>query len=132
VITAVALNPVTSVVDNHVQPASGPTPPAVQTDLPTSQAVNSAANIPATGNDTRKPEKSPPGASRVVIIDPQTQTVVYRSLDAYTGRVIEQVPSQALLRQRAYDDAQTVQALIQGKTVSPAALAAAPEVDTTT
>jgi hypothetical protein len=132
VITAVALNPVTGVVDHHVQPASGTTTPAVQTDLPTSQAVNSAANIPAPRNDARKPEKSAPGASRVVIIDPQTEAVVYRSLDAYTGRVIEQVPSQALLRQRAYQDAQAVQALIQGKIVSPAALAAVPDVDTTT
>jgi hypothetical protein len=131
VITAVALNPVLGVVDHHAQPASGPAPP-VPTDLPTAQAVNSAANIPAPRNDTRKPEKSPPGASRVVIIDPQTEAVVYRSLDAYTGRVVEQVPSQALLRQRAYQDAQAVQALIQGKIVSPAALAAVPDVDTTT
>jgi hypothetical protein len=67
-----------------------------------------------------------------VIVDPQTSALVFRSLDADTGSVISQVPTQALLRQRAYVHAQTVQALIKGKDLSAAVLAAEQNVDTTT
>jgi flagellar protein FlaG len=124
-----ALNSVTGVVDNRAQPALAATAPAVPTELPAAQAISQAANIPATRNDVRKTEN--PGPSRAVIIDPQTNSVVYQSLDARTGNVIEQVPTQALLRRRAYVDAQAVQALIKGKDLSAAALAAAQDVDTT-
>ena len=115
----------TSVVGFHAQPALG-TAPAVATDLPASQAVSSAANIPAVRNDQRKPEK----ASRVVIIDPRTDAIVFRSIDAYTGSVIDQVPAQAVLRRRAYENTQAVQALIKGKNPTAAALATAQSVDT--
>jgi hypothetical protein len=67
-----------------------------------------------------------------VIIDPQTNTIVFRSLDAYTGGVIEQVPAPALLRQLAYEEAQGAQALIEGKNPAAAMLAAMQKVDTTT
>jgi hypothetical protein len=129
VITAVASNPVTSVVDFRAQPAFAPAA-AVPTDLPAPQAVNAAASLPPTRNDTRKADKGTPGPSRVVIVDPQTNAVVFRSLDAYTGAVIDQVPARAALRQRAYVDAQTVQALIKGKSVFTA-LTATQDVDTT-
>jgi hypothetical protein len=127
----VASNPATSVVDFRAQPAVAATAAPVPTDLPAPQAVNPAPNIPPTRNDARKADKGTPGPSRVVIVDPQTNAVVFRSLDAYTGAVIEQVPAQALLRQRAYVDAQTVEALIKGKSVTSAELAAAQEVNTT-
>ena len=131
-IAGVASNPVTSVVDFRAQPTVAATAAPVPTDLPAPQAVNPAPNIPPTRNDVRKADKGTPGPSHVVIIDPQTNTVVFRSLDAYTGAVIDQVPAQALLRQRAYIDAQTVKALITGKSViTSATLAAAQDVDTT-
>jgi len=131
VIAGAALNPVTSVVDYRAQPALAATASAVPTDLPAPQAINPAPNIPAARNDARKAEKTTPGTSRVVIIDPQTNAVVFRSLDPTTGAILDQVPAQALLRQRAYIDAQTVQALINGKNVTTAELAAAQDVDTT-
>jgi hypothetical protein len=123
-------NPVTSVVDYHKQPAVATAAPAVTTELPVAQAISPATNIPAARNDSRKPEKGTP--SRIVLIDPQTNAVVFRSLDAYTGSVIEQVPAQAALRQRAYVDAQAVQALIKGKDITTAVIAAEQNVDTTT
>jgi hypothetical protein len=131
VIVGAAINPVTSVVDFRAQPGVASTTPPVPTDLPADQAVNSAANIPPARNDARKTDKTPPGNSRSVIIDTQTNSVVFRSLDAHTGAVIDQVPARALLRQRAYVDAQAVQALIQGKDLTTAALAAAQEIDAT-
>jgi hypothetical protein len=133
VIAGVAANPVTSVVDFRAQPAVAATATPVPTDLPAPQAVNPAPNIPPTRNDARKADKGTSGTSRpsrVVIVDPQTNAVVFRSLDAYTGAVIDQVPAQALLRQRAYIDAQTVNALINGKSIS-AVFAAAQDINTT-
>jgi hypothetical protein len=132
-IAPVSLGPVTSVVDFHAQPALGATAQPVPTDLPPAQAISSAANIPTTRNDPRKADKViPPGPSKVVIIDPPTSTIVFRSLDVDTGGVIEQVPAQALLRRRAYEDAQVVQALIKGENPTAAVLAAVQNLDTTT
>jgi hypothetical protein len=121
----VALNPVTSVGGYRAQP-SITAAPAVPTDLPAPQATSPAVNVPAAPNDS---QQTP--ISRAVIIDPQTNTVVYQSLDAYTGDVIEQVPAPALLRQLAYAGAQATQALIQGKDPNAAMLAAMQKIDTT-
>ncbi len=120
-------NPVSSVVDFRAQPPAAASAPAVPTELPTSQALNAAANIPELRNDQRKPEKASTSARE--IIDPQTSALVFQSLDQQ-GHVVEQVPTQALLRRRAYEDAQTAQALIQGKDVASVELGA--DVDTTT
>ncbi|HEY6255990.1 MAG TPA: hypothetical protein VIY51_09390, partial [Xanthobacteraceae bacterium] len=107
----VALNPVTSVVDYRGQAPVVAAAPAVPTELPTSQAINAAANIPAVRNDSRRSDRATASTARV-IIDPQTSAIVFQSLDAHTGGVIKQVPTQALLRRRAYEEAQTVQALV--------------------
>ena len=133
-IAGLAVSPVSSAVDSRAQTAVGVPAPATPTELPAVQAITPAPNIPPTRNDTRKAERTAapsPGTSRDTIIDPRTDAVVFRSLDAHTGAVIDQIPSRALLRQRAYVDAQTVQALISGKDVNTAALAAAPDIDTT-
>ena len=130
-ITGVASIPVTSVVDFRAQPAFAAAAAPVQTVLPAPQAVNAAPNLPATRNDARKADRGAPGLSRVVIIDPQTNEVVFRSLEASTGAVIDQVPAQAVLRQRAYVVAQTVEALIKGKSITTAELTAAQDINTT-
>jgi hypothetical protein len=117
VIAGAVPNPVTSVADYRAAGAS-----AVPTDLPASLAIGPVPSIPAVRNDPRKTKKGAPNTSRVVIIDPQTNAVVFRPVDAYAGAVIDQVPAQALLRQRAYVDAQAV---------ARAEPAAAQDVDTT-
>ena len=119
----VALSPVTSVV--------GYREPATIAVAPVAESTSQAAKIPAAHGDPQKTDAATAGTSRV-IIDPQTNAVVYQSLDAFTGAIVEQFPSQSLLRQRVYADAQAVQALIKGKSFSEAAVAAAQEVDTTT
>jgi hypothetical protein len=110
----VAYNSGTSVVGYREQPGIGAAP-VVPTDLPAPQATSPAVNIPALPNDSPQTQDAPRGISRAVIIDPQTNTLVFQSLDAYTGDVIEQVPAPASLRQLAYEDAQAIQALIQEK-----------------
>jgi hypothetical protein len=131
VIAGVNPNPVTGVVDHRAQAASTATASAVPTDLPAPQAVSPAANVPASRNDQRNTEKSAHHASHVVIVDQQTNLLVFRSLDASTGAVIAQDPSRALLRRRAYVNAQAVQAVIKGKDLTTAELAAARDVDST-
>jgi len=85
-----------------------------------------AATVSATRADSRKVAQGTPGSSRI-IFDPQTSAVVYQSLNPSSGIVIDQVPSQTLLRQRAY----VLQALINGKDFSAAVVAAAQGLDTT-
>ncbi|HLH96948.1 MAG TPA: hypothetical protein VKW08_17695 [Xanthobacteraceae bacterium] len=128
----VALGSVTNVADFRPLPAVAAAPPSVPTDIPAPQAVAPSASIPAPRNDARKPDKPGAGTSNVVVIDPQTSTVVFRSVDPNSGLVIDQIPAQALLRQRAYVDAQAVQALVKGKDFSTAVLVAEQQVDTTT
>jgi len=85
-----------------------------------------AATVTAARADSRKVDQGTPGSSRI-IFDPQTSAVVYQSLNPSSGIVIDQVPSQTLLRQRAY----VLQALINGKDFSAALVAAAQGIDTT-
>jgi hypothetical protein len=129
-IAGVAPNPVTS-ADYRAAPALAVGPSPVPTDLPASQAISPAPNIPAARNDERKTAKGAADTSRAVIIDPPTDTIVFRSLNVSTGAVIDQVPAQALLRQRAYINAQAAQALIRGKDITTAEIAAARDIDTT-
>jgi hypothetical protein len=124
-----ALNPVTSAVGYRKHPAIAT--PATPSDLAAPRPIR-PANTPAASNESQPAGIGTRGASRVVIIDPQTNTIVFRSLDAYTGGVIEQVPAPALLRQLAYEEAQGAQALIEGKNPAAAMLAAMQKVDTTT
>ena len=126
----VALSPVTSVV-GYRQPATIAVAPVAATDIPVAESTSQAAKTPAAHSDPQKTDATTAGTSRV-IIDPRTNAVVYQSLDASTGAIVDQVPSQSLLRQRVYADAQAVQALIKGKSFSEAVVAAALEVDTTT
>jgi flagellar protein FlaG len=125
----VALSPVTSVV-GYREPTTIAVAPVAVTDIPVPESTSQAAKIPA-AHDPQKTDAATARTSRV-IIDPQTNAVVYQSLDASTGAIVDQVPSQSLLRQRVYADAQAVQALIKGKSFSEAVVAAAQEVDTTT
>jgi hypothetical protein len=126
----VAFNPGTNVVGYREQPVIG-TAPVVPTDPPALHAASEAANIPAAPNDSQHLQDAPRGISRAVIIDPQTNTLVFQSLNASTGDIIDQVPAPALLRQLAYAGAQATQALIQGKDPNAAMIAAMQRIDIT-
>jgi hypothetical protein len=119
-----ALNPVARVVE-HPERAAVAAAAAAPTDLAVT-ATSPAASASAARSDSRKTGQVTPGTSRT-ILDPQTNAVVFQSLNASTGIVIDQEPSQTLLQQRAY----VLQALINGKDYSAALVAAAQGVDTT-
>ena len=125
-----ALNPGASAVGYREQPGIGAAR-VVRTDLPAHNATSPAVNIPAAPNDPQQTQDAPRGISRAVIIDTQTNTLVFQTLDSSTGDIIEQVPTPALLRQLAYDGAQATQALIQGKDPNAAMLAAMKKIDIT-
>jgi hypothetical protein len=129
----VAHFPDTSAVGNREQPGIGATTPVVSIDPPALQTTSPAGvNFPASPNGSQQTQDAPRGISRAVFTDPQTNTLVFQSLDPSTGDVIEQVPAPALLRQLAYEGAQATQALIQGKDPNAAMLAAMQKIDITT
>jgi flagellar protein FlaG len=119
-----ALNPVARVVDFPARAAVAAAA-AAPTDRPAT-TTSPAASVSAVRSSSPKTDQGASGSSRI-ILDPQTSAVVYQSLNASTGVVIDQVPSQTLLRQRAY----VLQALINGKDFSAALAAAAQGLDTT-
>src|SRR5262245_45324381 len=82
------------------RPAAAPAPAqqTVPTDLPSDKTVTAAASA-ALRTDPKPVERS---VTHDVSFDPQTREVVYKVLDARSRQVVRQVPSEALLRMRAY------------------------------
>ncbi len=94
---------------------------AVRTDLAPSKSVMALpagsavrSDMPNAGNQA--------DTTREVIIDPAAREVIYRVIDVSSGRVVRQIPDEALLRLRAY-----TRALAQGET--PARLLAQADID---
>lgn len=92
-----------------VRAAPAATAEAVRTQLTASQSVTAAAASEAPRNDPQKPTGDPE-LTREVLIDPAAREVIYRVVDVGTGRIVRQVPEEALLRLRAY-----TRALARGK-----------------
>jgi hypothetical protein len=94
-----SFKPAVSVVSTEpVRPAAS-APVTTPTDLPTANTVTEVAKTPSTRNDpaqTDRPIKSE------LVLDPQSNQVIYRVLEADSRRVIWQVPEKAVLRLRAY------------------------------
>lgn len=106
-----ALKPVVSVVNSHVQPAIAIVPP-VATELVAAKAVVPVENTAPARNEPRQAPVD--STTHDAIIDPQTREVVFRLLDARTRQVIHQVPDQAFLRAQAYARAEAARALANG------------------
>ena len=83
------------------RPAAAPAPAqqTVPTDLPAAKTVTAAQNATPLRNDLKRAEES---LTRDVVLDPQTREVVYKVIDTRFRQVVRQVPSEALLRMRAY------------------------------
>jgi hypothetical protein len=109
-----ALKPVVSVVNTHAQPAIAIVPPG-PTELVAAKAVAPVENTAPARNEPRPTQANTDTTTRFAFIDPQTNEVVYRILDARTRQVLHQVPDQAMLRMQAYARAQTARELAQGK-----------------
>ena len=96
--------------DFSIRPVGAPVapsfPPAVgnaalggvPTQLPASQTVTASDASTASRNDSL----SPSDLSHEAFFDTAAASVVFQSVDALTGQVVQQFPDDAMLRRRAY------------------------------
>jgi hypothetical protein len=120
----IALKPLISVAGTHAESAVAVTP-AAPSALRPEKTVPPVVNTAPARNEPRRPEKPPEKITRDAIIDPETNAIVYRVLDAQTRQVLHQVPEQAALRMQAYTRARAACALADGKNPFTAAQNAA-------
>jgi hypothetical protein len=86
-----------------VQPISEAAHHAVATELPASQSVvASDAGARASDSNAVRVSISNASVSNQVVIDRDTQSVVYQVVDNRTSLVVKQFPEEAVLRRRAY------------------------------
>jgi len=93
------------------RPDAAPVRQAVQTELAAPKAVTAAV-------DSTRPQTAAfqqPRLTREVFVDAQTREVIFRVIDERSRRVVRQMPDEALLRMRAYN-----QALVNGETPTEA------------
>jgi hypothetical protein len=115
--TGLAVRPTPSTAQAGVaRPEPAPVQQAVATDLAPAQTVTAS-------NGSEAPRRDPVQTAqdahvRKIILDAHSREVIYQVLDAGSGRVVRQVPDEALLRLRAY-----TRALAQGRTPNEAAQA---------
>jgi hypothetical protein len=81
------------------RPTLAPTQQVVATELPASKSVSAATTSSAIRNDAPRAAGM---LTRDVQVDYQTREVILRLLDPRSRVVVHQVPSEALLRLRAY------------------------------
>ncbi|MBO6755869.1 MAG: flagellar protein FlaG [Roseibium sp.] len=77
------------------------TEPAARTELPATRTVTPATQT----EDTRQTDKDSPPDQRVErhnVVDPDSKSLVFIATDSASGEVIRQVPSETLLKLRAY------------------------------
>ena len=75
---------------------------AVATHLAPAQSVTAAAKTTEPRQDPLQSESADPSYVRKIIVDAQSREVIFRVIDAKSGRVVRQIPEEAMLRLRAY------------------------------
>lgn len=93
------------------RPDAAPVRQAVQTELAAPKAVTAA--VDSARSQTAAFQQ--PALTREVFVDAQTREVIFRVIDERSRRVVRQMPDEALLRMRAYN-----QALVNGETPTEA------------
>lgn len=88
----------------YVRPEPAPTRQTVATELAPSQSVTASAESAASRNDRAAAALHAP-TSREFVLDAQSREMIFRVVDVRSGRVVRQVPEEALLRLRAYNRA---------------------------
>jgi len=85
-----------------VRPDAAPVREAVSTNLAPAQTVTAAAKPEEARQDALQSGTSDPSYVRKIILDAQSREVIYRVIDPKSGRVVRQIPEEAMLRLRAY------------------------------
>lgn len=93
--------------------------PATTTDLPAEDTVRPAADSTGTQRSANNEqnqqledqsdqqsalERFAPAVTRQNLIDPESESLIYVATNTDTGEVVRQIPSETLLRLRAYSD----------------------------
>ena len=87
------------------RPEPIPTRQTVATELPPSQSVSASAESGNARNEGAKQLAGQAQTTREIVLDPHSREVIFRVRDERSGRVVRQVPDEALLRLRAYQRA---------------------------
>ena len=116
--TYTAITPVTRAPEKNV--------PAAKTDLPAKETVNPSGET-QDGRRSADNEQSRQAARRAApqierrnVVDPDSESLVYVATNTDTGHVLRQIPSETLLRLRAY--AETVENAQTEKSSQPTQL----------
>lgn len=101
--TGLTTRPTGSVAQtSYVRPDPAPAREAVATQLTAAKSVTAAGDTAAPRNEAPR-HSFAPQTSRDVVLDAQSREVIFRVLDVRSGRVVRQVPDEAIMRLRAYN-----------------------------
>jgi hypothetical protein len=98
--TDFSIRPVGTPVAVSFLPASNAALGGVPTQLPASQSVTATDASTPSRNDS--PSASSSDLSHEAFFDTAAASIVFQSVDALTGQVVQQFPDDAMLRRRAY------------------------------
>ena len=114
--TGLAVRPTSGATPTNIaRPDPAPVRQAVATDLAAAQSVTAAANAEAARNDAQSAQES---NVHKIILDAHSREVIFQVVNEQSGRVVRQIPDEAMLRLRAY-----TRAIAQGQTPNEAAQA---------
>ena len=106
--TGLAVRPTSGATQTSIaRPDPAPVRQAVATDLAPAQSVTASTNADAARHDAQSAQDS---NVRKIILDAHSREVIYQVVNAESGRVVRQVPDEAILRLRAY-----TRAIAQGR-----------------
>ena len=114
--TGLAVRPTSGATQTNIaRPDPAPVRQAVATDLAPAQSVTASTNADAARHDAQSAQDS---NVRKIILDAHSREVIFQVVNADSGRVVRQIPDEAILRLRAY-----TRAIAQGQTPNEAAQA---------
>ncbi len=114
--TYTAITPVTRAPE-RTEAAATTDLPAEETVRPSSETDSSRRSAQDGARQGTREEVNVPPVERRNVVDPKSESLVYVATNTDTGQVVRQIPSETLLRLRAY--AETVESQQVEETPSP-------------
>jgi flagellar protein FlaG len=99
--TYTAITPATRASEQN-EPSARTELPAEETVTPTTETESSQRSANNEREQRPPVEPSTPQVERQNVIDPESESFVYVATNTDTGQVVRQIPSETLLRLRAY------------------------------
>ncbi|MEO9526172.1 flagellar protein FlaG [Roseibium sp.] len=99
--TYTAITPATRASEQN-EPSSKTELPVEETVTPSTETDNSQRSANNERDQRSLAEQLAPTVERQNVIDPDSESLVYVATNTETGQVVRQIPSETLLRMRAY------------------------------